>query len=134
MKNEITAVTMAMARADETPELRLWWRNTEASFPASVAAPNVPDSRVATVTPICTADRNRLGSWASRAARWPRLPRFISERTWPSRSETRAISAAAKNPPIENYDQDDGDVPADVVHVVIPDLGKSAWPRGVRSV
>jgi hypothetical protein len=34
----------------------------------------------------------------------------------------------------QNYDQDDDDVPADVVHFVIPDLGKSAWPRGVRSV
>ena len=64
-----------------------------------MASPTVPDSSVASVTPICTADRNRLGSWASRAARWPRLPRFMRVRICPSRSETRAISAAAKNPP-----------------------------------
>ena len=38
------------------------------------AAPKAPDSSVANVTPIWTEDRNRLGSWASRAARWPRLP------------------------------------------------------------
>ena len=67
---------------------------------AKVAAPYAPVNRVASVTPICTADRNRFGSWASFAARWPRLPRRESLRIWPSRSETRAISAPAKNPPM----------------------------------
>ena len=44
---------------------------------------------------------NRFGSWASRAAFCPRRPRLPSALTWPSRSETRAISDAAKNPPMQ---------------------------------
>ncbi|GAA3316779.1 hypothetical protein GCM10020219_036710 [Nonomuraea dietziae] len=55
---------------------------------------------VATVTPICTADRKRLGSWASFATLAPLRPRCSSFRIWLSRRETRAISAAAKKPPI----------------------------------
>src|SRR5947207_5511369 len=68
--------------------------------PARVSAPYAPETRVARVTPICTAEKNRFGSWASRAARWPRRPRLDSALTWPSRSETRAISEPAKNPPM----------------------------------
>ena len=53
-----------------------WWEiSVDFRASARVAAPNAPESRVATVTPICTADRNLLGSCASFAARWPRLPR-----------------------------------------------------------
>ena len=55
---------------------------------------------MARVTPICTAEKNRFGSSASRAAFWPRLPRLVSALTWPSRSETRAISEPEKNPPM----------------------------------
>ena len=56
---------------------------------------------MASVTPICTAEKNRFGSCASLAAFWPRLPRLASALIWPSRSETRAISEAAKNPPMQ---------------------------------
>ncbi len=55
---------------------------------------------MASVTPICTAEKNRFGSLASRAVRWPRLPRLASALIWPSRSETRAISEAEKKPPM----------------------------------
>ena len=56
---------------------------------------------MASVTPICTAEKNRFGSCASFAARCPRLPRLASALTWPSRSETSAISEAEKNPPMD---------------------------------
>ena len=87
-------------RRPTRPRRDMWCLSADISRLARVAAPNAPDSRVARVTPIWTVDRNRLGSCASRAARWPRLPRLASARTWPSRSETSAISAAAKKPPI----------------------------------
>ncbi len=70
------------------------------SWPARVSAPTAADSTVATVIPICTAERKRFGSRASLATREPRLPSSASLRTWLSRRETMAISAAAKNPPI----------------------------------
>ena len=66
---------------------------------ASVAPPNAADRNPATVTPICTAERKRLGFSASRATVCPRLLRWDSWRIWLSRSDTRAISAAAKIPP-----------------------------------
>ena len=100
VKNEITSVTTATESADASPGDR-WWTRPLRRSSARVAAPNAPDSSVASVTPIWTADRNRLGFCASLAARWPRLPRLASERTWPSRSDTRAISAAAKKPPMK---------------------------------
>ena len=83
---------------DATPDATLCSISADFRCPDSVASPNAPDSRVASVTPICTADRNRFGSWASLAARWPRLPRWARARIWPSRSETRAISAPANSP------------------------------------
>src|SRR5690606_12150429 len=73
--------------------------STGESCTLSLSAPNAAESMVATVTPICTADRKRLGSRASLATRSPRRPCWASLRTWLSRSETMAISAAAKKPP-----------------------------------
>ena len=99
VKNEIAPVTTISAIVDAQPVETLWAISVDFRASARVAAPNAPESRVATVTPIWTEDRNRLGSCASFAARWPRLPRCRIERTCPSRSETRAISAPAKNPP-----------------------------------
>ncbi len=82
--------------------LDTWCRTSQpCSSPTSVSAPKAPDTSVASVTPICTADRNRFGSDASRAAFAPRLPRLDSDRTWVSRSETSAISEAEKNPPMD---------------------------------
>ena len=99
VKNEIASVTTAIEIAEASPSdtCRASW---DFRSLARVAAPNAPDSRVASVTPIWTADRNRLGFPASLAARWPRLPRRASDRIWPSRSDTSAISAAAKKPPM----------------------------------
>ena len=91
-------MTTTSDTADATPDATLCLISADLRCPDRVASPNAPDSRVARVTPICTADRNRLGSWASLAARWPRRPRWVSRRIWPSRSETRAISAPANNP------------------------------------
>ena len=75
VKNEITPVTTMNAIAVAHPAATWWPISAVFRSPTSVAAPKAPESRVATVTPIWTADRNRFGSWASLAARWPRLPR-----------------------------------------------------------
>ncbi len=66
---------------------------------ASVEAPNAAEKKPATVTPICTAERKRLGSRASEATAWPRPPWLSRRSTWPERSETSAISVAANTPP-----------------------------------
>src|SRR3954447_16891237 len=63
--------------------------------PARVAPPKEAERKPASVTPTCTAARNRFGSSASLATDAPRRPRPAIARTWLSRSETRAISAAA---------------------------------------
>ena len=96
----MATVTVANESTDAQAALTPSLTSADRMAAASVAAPNAPETSVATVTPICTADRKRFGSWASFAARWPRLPRCASCRTWPSRSETRAISAPEKNPPM----------------------------------
>ncbi len=67
---------------------------------ASVAPPKAADRKPIRVTPICTADRKRFGLAATRATVSPRLPRWAIDLSWLSRRETRAISAAAKTPPI----------------------------------
>src|SRR3954447_10634440 len=63
-----------------------------------VTAPKALDSSAVVVTPICTAERKRLGFSTSRATFCPRRPRSDSERSWPSRSVTSAISLATKTP------------------------------------
>jgi len=73
--------------------------NWSPSGSASVAAPNAAEKNPASVTPTCTAARNRLGSPTSLASRSPRAPCSVSDLTWLSRSETSAISAAEKQPP-----------------------------------
>src|SRR6478609_11134661 len=73
--------------------------STGAKSGASVEAPYAAEKKPATVTPICTAARKRLGSRATRATRSPRGPRSARALIWPSRSETRAISVPAKTPP-----------------------------------
>ena len=67
---------------------------------ASVAPPKAADRKPIRVTPIWTADRNRFGLAATLATISPRRPRCDSDLSWLSRSETSAISAAAKTPPI----------------------------------
>ena len=75
------AVTTANASVDATPPDSPCRSSQDRSSPTSVSAPKAPVTSVASVTPICTADRNRFGSVASRAARAPRLPRLASDRT-----------------------------------------------------
>jgi len=92
-------VTNTRASGSATPAGRPAERSTGASSSARVAPPNAADRKPDSVTPICTADRNRFG-WAARlATAAPRLPRVLSARTCESRSDTSAISAAAKIPP-----------------------------------
>ena len=74
--------------------------NTTASASAIVAPPNAAERKPERVTPICTAERNRLGLPVRRSMARPRLPRPASCRTWLSRRVIRAISAAAKVPPM----------------------------------
>ena len=101
LKNVMQMVTTRNAIVPAQPGDR-WYSlaSQDLRKPARVSAPYAPETRVARVTPICTAEKNRFGSCASRAARWPRRPRLDSALTWPSRSETRAISEPAKNPPM----------------------------------
>src|SRR5690625_806781 len=66
---------------------------------AICAAPKDAEKKPARVTPIWTEERKRLEFEVSRATRAPAPPRSAIARTWLSRSETRAISEAAKTPP-----------------------------------
>ena len=79
-------------------------RGPPASRPSgadSVLAPNAAEKKPASVTPTWTAARKRLGSLSSRCTALPRRPPFSAiARTWDSRSETSAISAPEKAPPI----------------------------------
>src|SRR3954468_8519269 len=66
-----------------------------------VLAPKAAEKKPARVTPTWTAARKRLGSLSSRWTACPRRPPLSAiARTWDSRSETRAISAPEKAPPI----------------------------------
>ena len=66
---------------------------------ASVVAPNEADRKPENVTPICPAERKRLGSATRRATVAPRRLRAASPWTWLSRRDTSDISAAANTPP-----------------------------------
>ena len=101
LTNVMHTVTIPNASGEATSPDTLCRISQPCSSPTSVSAPKEPATSVASVTPICTAERNRFGSDASRAAVAPRLPRLPSDRTWPSRSETSAISDAEKNPPMD---------------------------------
>ena len=90
-----TSATVAATLADRPSRCSTGARSSD-----RVTPPNAADRKPARVTPICTADRKRLGFSVSRAMVWPRLPRWASWRIWLSRSDTSAISAAAKMPPI----------------------------------
>ncbi|KAI3473762.1 hypothetical protein Pfo_031649 [Paulownia fortunei] len=78
---------------------RVRGRTAAARRPARSTTHRTRRENPATVTPICTADRKRFGSRPSAATRAPREPRRSSCCSCDSRSETRAISAAAKTPP-----------------------------------
>ena len=94
------------------------------SFPSrsdSSAAPNAPDSSVASVTPIWTEERNLFGSWASRAARWPRLPCLVRARIWPSRKRDERHLGGGEEAADQYHGKDEENIPADAIHVRIPD-------------
>src|SRR6478609_8725230 len=66
---------------------------------AIAEAPYAAEKNPDRVTPIWTVERNRLGLRARAAVRAPVSPDFSMRRTWLSRRDTRAISAAANTPP-----------------------------------
>ena len=63
-------------------------------------APYAEEKKPATVTPICTAERNWLGSRTSVAVRSPRGPSSSSCLICDSRRLTIAISVPANTPPM----------------------------------
>src|SRR3954463_7463102 len=65
-----------------------------------VLAPKAAEKKPARVTPTCTAARKRFGSLSRRWTACPRRPPSAIARTCDSRSETSAISAPEKAPPI----------------------------------
>ncbi len=95
---EIKIVTPRKPSAEATPEDMPASRNPLVASLDSVTAPNAEDSNAVTVTPICTEARKRLGLATSRATAAPRRPAVANARTWPSRSDTNASSAATNNP------------------------------------
>ncbi len=132
LKNEMAAVTVTSESTDAQPELTLFAISADFMAAASVAAPNAPDSSVATVTPIWTADRKRLGSWASFAALAPPAPlRQRPDLALTQRDQSHL--RAGEEPADEQNDQNDDDVPADLVHGLTPDL-RSSPDRRRRAV
>ena len=121
----MATVTVISESTEAQPELTLFAISADFMAAASVAAPNAPDSSVATVTPIWTADRKRFGSWASFAARWPRFPRCASEPDLALTQRDEGHLRAGEEPADEQNDQNDDDVPDDLVHGLIPDLRSS---------
>ena len=106
---------------------------TGAKSGARVDAPYAADRKPATVTPICTAARNVLGSRASEATFAPREPSFSSWSSWLGRSETRAISVAANTPPISTKHRTKSEVEQGLlVHQRPPPTGSTRWATGLR--
>ncbi len=100
-KKEMTSVVPTSPMVPAAPSAIPRRSSQPATRAEMVAAPNADESMVATVTPICTAARKRLGSETSRSSRRPRAPRVAARcRTCDSRSEIIEISAALKQPPI----------------------------------
>src|SRR6476661_5420243 len=93
-------VTEMKARGPARPGLRPQRTRAAENGLLSVSAPKADAERVASVTPICTVARNRLGSASSRANAAPRRPCSDSVRTWDSRREISASSVPEKKPPI----------------------------------
>src|SRR6478752_333465 len=74
-------------------------RSTGARSSAKAEAPKAADRNPARVTPTWAAARNRFGSACRAATFSPRRPRWASALTWPSRSDTSAVSDPEKKPP-----------------------------------
>ena len=73
-KNAMTSVTPTSAITPAAPSDMPRVTRYAATRSDTVAAPSAEESRVATVTPICTEARNRFGSDTSSASRRPRTP------------------------------------------------------------
>ena len=99
-KYEITTVITTSARGCATDAGIPHPIKTGESPSARVAPPKAADRKPDRVTPICTADRNRLGLLVSRSIARPRFPLDASCLICDSRKVTKAISAAANVPPI----------------------------------
>src|ERR671920_424529 len=94
-------VTSTRASVPARPSCRPRPTSQAANGRERVLAPNAAEKNPARVTPTWTAARKRLGSLSRRCTALPRRPPFSPiARTWDSRSETSAISAPEKAPPI----------------------------------
>ena len=128
LKNEMTSVTTISdtgsprrpGQAGAAPRLQV-------GRPA-VAAPNAPDSSVATVTPIWTDGQEPVGvlsqlgrPLAALAAPGQRADLTLAERN-------QGHLGGGEEAPDKNYDQDKDDVPADAIHVWIPSLSIGERP------
>src|SRR5512139_2938628 len=96
----MATVTSTSAAALENPCGSPQPTSTGARSSERVAPPNAAERKPASVTPTWTADRKRFGSSLSSATTRPRRLWPARVRTWLSRKDTRAISAAAKTPPM----------------------------------
>ena len=62
LTNVMHTVTMTNDSVAAQPGDTCWRISHDLRNPARVAAPYAPETRVASVTPICTAEKNRFGS------------------------------------------------------------------------
>ena len=128
--NVMHTVTMPNASGAATSSAIPCLTSQDRSAVASVSAPNAPTTRVASVVPICTADRNLLGSDASRAAFAPRLPRLRQRPDLPLAQRDQRHLRRGEKPADAHDDNDDDDVPDDLAHAVIADFpGLLCQPR-----
>src|SRR5450631_1114525 len=95
----MTSVIVISAVASDMPVGTPQRTRTGANLPDRVAAPKAADRNPASVTPICSAARKRLGLPATRATLAPRRPRPESALSWLSRNDTSAISVEENRPP-----------------------------------
>ena len=75
------------------------------------------------MTPIWTADRNRFGSWASLRRPLAALAPLRQRPDLAFAQRDQGHLGGREEATDENNDQDNENVPADAVHVWIPDLG-----------
>ena len=91
--------TMIMAMVSPCSSMMVYSFNQTPRRPASVAPDTVPARMPTSVMPICTLDRNRLGSSISlSAARAPLLPRFDRSFNRALREDTTASSDMDNTP------------------------------------
>src|SRR5512139_2602502 len=122
----MATVTSTSAAALENPCGSPQPTSTGARSSERVAPPNAAERKPASVTPTWTADRKRFGSSLSSATIRPRRLCPANVRTWLSRKDTRAISAAAKTPPMRTNRM----TSPTLASVLFTDCDLGPWTRG----